>query len=48
MLMAISLAHLEDPENATAAYDQVVSHQNYDWRDDDFYKNCFEYPRLHG
>ena len=23
MLMAISLAHLEDPENATAAYDQV-------------------------
>lgn len=25
MLMAVSLAHLDDPENATAAYDQAVS-----------------------
>jgi len=30
MLMAISLAHLDDPENATAAYDQAV---NLDTRD---------------
>ena len=28
MLMAISLAHLDDPENATAAYDQVAPHHN--------------------
>ena len=25
MLMAVALAHLEDPENATAAYEQAVS-----------------------
>ena len=30
MLMAVALAHLDDPENATAAYEQAV---NLDTRD---------------